>query len=205
MKIGIFSAIALLATLASAVGTGKESQLDKITVAGTEVAANAWFVSAEEMLDGQAWLQADGVRSCGSQPVPQPNACQCKKGQLLLGQRTGVAPNFSQTWYCVDVEVNEEIQCRSWDGFCGFCMSNKVLNRPLCQVPLAIFDALDVAEIFDAYQITRYLTFDRNGWSYIDQTAPLSYCPGACCRNYNTTCLRRGLTFSFNMQSPISL
>jgi hypothetical protein len=155
------------------------------------------FVSAEEIVNGQDWNRDD----CCDNTCPPQNAvrndCSCKKGQVLIGYR----PNTEspQVWSCITLKQNDCIKCPTWYGYCGFCQSNEVRQRPNCSVPDEAFDIINDFPATDG--ATRYLTVDLNGFAFIDILDPLSNnCANTCCANESPVCARRSSTLTFNDQ-----
>lgn len=137
---------------------------------------------------------------CERKPDCKPH-CRCKPGQILLGRLVDENGKVRQQWKCVEVEQNCKIRCNFWDGFAGFCLSNKQEARPRCEVPLELFNALpsviklpygkstatqeQLLDLFSKF----YLTFGKNGFAYLEETRPNNLCRECC--DGRPVCLRR--------------
>ena len=129
--------------------------------------------------------------------------CRCRPGQILVGRLVEENGAARQEWKCVDFEEKCEIRCKFWDGYAGFCLSNKQESRPKCNVPVELFNALPTVislpplktgnaqeQLFDLFT-TYYLTFGKNGFGFLQTSSPLDRCGAGVCCDGRATCVRR--------------
>ena len=160
----------------------------------------ALLAKSQAVLDGLIWEEKD-QEEAGNKREP-PCGCNCPKGYLLIGKLIpGVGQEPArQSWNCVKVTPNCRVKCRTYDGFCGFCRSDEILERPTCKVPLDIFSALPrpvpaksaEEEQYDGSANTEYfLTFGKDGFSIIAKQEPIVSCRGECRECERPVCLQR--------------